>query len=87
MHAGDGGVGCEPARAGSPVHPLTGPVAVGTGDLAEQLGAEALAEGHAIESSQGSTTVRLLPAAPDAAGGVTGATFDFEYSKFLPSKA
>jgi hypothetical protein len=49
--------------------------AVGAGDLAEELGAEAVTEGHVLEASQGG----------EAEGYVTQAAFDFEYSKFLPS--
>jgi hypothetical protein len=52
------------------VHPLARALGLGTRHLAEQLGAEAVAEGHAFERS---------------GGRVTQPTFDFEYSKFLPS--
>ena len=71
VHAGDGGVGREPARAGGAVHPLACLVAVGAGHLAEQLGAESVAEVHVAEASQGAQRRR--------------SGFDFEYSKFLAS--
>jgi hypothetical protein len=57
------------------MHPLPVARAVGAGDLAEQLGAEAITKGHAVEASQ----------APEAARWWRPLPFDFEYSKFLPS--
>jgi hypothetical protein len=75
VHTADGRVGLEPPRSRGAVDALPVAGAVGAGHLAEQLGAEAVTEGHVVEASQG----------PEALRDVTQPTFDFEYSKFLAS--